>query len=248
MKTYFNKIKSFVVVAAFLMSAMQSFSQARETVPTPAPMPISGPMDYGKDASNQKLHKHIISFGFFSLLNQHISFGYDQLLGNDMVLTTQLGIIGPSANAGNYTANGSPAGAFIEGGVKLFFAPDFVTVGTTRYNSMQGYYFKPQISISSFNLTQTTNTPYYNYPPYTTTPSTTITNYTGIALMLSLGKQWILAHSVSLDVYAGIGYTIGGSSGNNDAPSNYYSFESTGAGSGGAGIAVSAGLNLGVPF
>src|SRR5271154_1591536 len=41
---------------------------------------------------------NIISFGFFSPVNQHISFGYDREMGDGMILAFQAGIIGPGFN------------------------------------------------------------------------------------------------------------------------------------------------------
>lgn len=220
-----------------LLSFAAIYLSAQETVaPTPyAQTQNNTPHNYGKDPYSAKIKKHIISFGFFSPLNQHISFGYDQLLGTDFVFTSQLGIIGPGITNSAYT--GKPVGAFGEVGAKLFFAPDFVTDGLLRYNRMQGTYFKPQIIISSFNYTSY----FYNY---TTGNQTSITNYTGVALMLNIGRQWILANSVTLDIYAGVGYAIN-SDQNTDFTGNYYSYESGGPS---FPIAGCAGLNLGVPF
>ena len=164
-------------------------------------------------------------------MNQHISFGYDQLLGTDVVLSAQIGIIGPSVTSNSY-GNGNPyttSGMFIEVGPKLFFSPDFVSVGTLRYNSMQGGYFKPEVIFSAFSTNQ--------YSMGGTN------QYSGLAVMLNFGKQWILAHSVSLDMYVGIGYGINANgNGTNEIIYNYYSYEVVGP------LAFSAGLNLGLPF
>ncbi|MGP8216212.1 MAG: hypothetical protein ACLQQ4_11645 [Bacteroidia bacterium] len=242
MKTYFNLQRKHVVTALLLILSTYVFSQDATINPgsskTTTNIPSPGPTDYGRDATTQKIKKRIISFGFFSPLNQHISFGYDQLLGTDAVLTTQLGIIGPGINNDPEI---KPSGVFVEAGVKLFFAPDFVSVGTLRYNTMQGMYFKPQIVVSVFSVTQTGYSNYYQNQANTTTT----TNYTGAALILNLGKQWILAHSVSLDIYGGIGYDINNSNNNINLDvnnGNYYSFEGV------SSIVFAGGVNIGVPF
>jgi hypothetical protein len=241
MNTLINSTKRNFAVA--ILSALSTFTFAQTYTPPPAtnaPVASSGPTDYGKDARNMKIKKRIISFGFFSPLNQHISFGYDQLMGTDIVFTSQFGIIGPGINPyGAYTNNGL-GGGFIDAGIKLFFAPDFVTDGTLRYNSMQGAYFKPQVSVSVFNL----NYSYTTYNPNNGTYSTTSDNtHTGIALILNIGKQWILAHVVSLDIYAGVGYSVNTANNNRDYISNYYSYEGV-PGS----IVGAAGVNIGIPF
>jgi len=202
------------------------------------------PHDYGKDASTQKIKKRIISFGFFSPLNRHISFGYDQLIGDDLVFTSQVGIIGPGiTNTSTYAYDQQPGGAFVEAGVKLFFSPDFVTDGMHRYNTMQGGYFKPQIIVSSFDLTNY-STNYGYYPYYNHQTNSTRVNYTGAAFMLNFGKQWMFAGSVTLDMYVGVGYSINAQS-KTDYIANYYSYLSTGST---LPLAFSAGINLGVPF
>jgi len=196
-----------------------------------------------KNVTTKKVKKSIISFGFFSPLNQHISFGYDQLLGTDIILSSQIGIIGPGVTQ---TSNPSKGG-FLEIGPKLFFSPTWTMDGMRRVNAMQGGYFKPEIVVSAFSQS---NTYYSYYPP---TPTTASTTYTGIALILNLGHQWILANSFALDMYFGIGYNISAynSSGtrsnfnNEDNGGNYYSYETVGTG---FPLAFSAGVNLGVPF
>lgn len=215
-----------VVLSLILLGySLNAHSQAKETAPAATPA-TNQPTDYGKDAASMKLKKRIISLGFFSPLNHHISFGYDQLMGTDIVFTGQFGIIEPELNVlGASYANG-PRGAFGEAGVKLFFSPNFVTIGTMRYNSMQGGYFKPQIVVSGF--------------------SDQFNSYTGAALLLNLGKQWVFANIITLDMYAGIGYSVDSSNGYYEA-GNYYSYLSTGV-QNKTGLAFSAGLNIGVLF
>jgi len=195
-----------------------------------------------KTATTKKVKKSIVSFGFFSPLNQHISFGYDQLLGTDIILSSQIGIIGPGVTQ---TTNPSKGG-FLEIGPKLFFSPTWTMDGMRRMNAMQGGYFKPEIVVSAFSQSNI----YIYYPQPPTTSSTT---YTGIAIILNLGHQWIFANSFALDMYFGIGYNISaynssgtGNNFNNEANGgNYYSYETGGSS---FPLAFAAGLNLGVPF
>jgi len=239
MKKLKDSLLKLSVFTLFLTGYSTLFGQTTPApVGVPVPLSTDTPHDYGKDPYSQKIKKRVISFGFFSLLNQHVSFGYDQLLGTDMVFSSQVGIIGPGiTNNNTYAYSQKPTGAFAEAGFKLFFSPDFVTDGTHRYNTMQGGYFKPQVVLSSFNLTTTTSG--YNQVPVSNT-----VNYTGLAILLNFGKQWILAGSVTLDMYVGIGYSVNAQS-NIDIIYNYYSYESTGSA---LPLAFSAGLNLGVPF
>ena len=197
----------------------------------------------GKNISVKKVKKSIVSFGFFSPLNQHISFGYDQIIGTDLILSSQIGIIGPGITQNS----NSTKGGFLEIGPKLFFSPTWTMDGMRRMNAMQGGYFKPEIVVSAFSQSNT----YYYYPQ---PPAANSTTYTGIALILNIGHQWIFANSFALDMYFGIGYNVSAynssgtrSNGFNteDNGGDYYSYETLGTAS---PLAFSAGVNLGVPF
>lgn len=190
------------------------------------------------NTTSKKVKKSIVSFGFFSPLNQHISIGYDQLIGTDLILSTELGLIGP----GFATSAAPPSGGFVEVGTKLFFSPTWSTDGMRRVNAMQGGYFKPQVVVSVFSDQSSS----YLYANRT---------YTGVGLILNIGHQWILSNSFALDMYFGIGYNLsylnnsGGLnnsfSTNEPSSGNYYSYTTLGSTS---PIAFSAGVNLGVPF
>lgn len=196
-------------------------------------------------AANQakQVKKAIVSFGFFSPLNRHISFGFDQLVGSNMVFTGQLGIIGPGVT--NSYSDNNPRGAFIEGGMKLFFSPDYIIVGMHRYNAMQGGYFKPQVVVSVFSENRYS----YLYNPNTNNSynTTTAQTYTGVALMLNFGKQWIIGNIFALDMYVGVGYNLTSNNNNtvNSEPEgdDYFSYLITGSD---FPLAFSAGLNLGI--
>ncbi len=191
-----------------------------------------------------KVKKAIVSFGFFSPLNHHISFGFDKLVGTNLILSTQAGIIGPGITQNS----NSSGGGFIEAGPKLFFSPDWLMDGMHRYNAMQGGYFKPEIAISVFSQADQT----YSYTNYNYTSQTNNQTYTGLALILNFGKQWIFANSFALDMYVGVGYSLSSlTSGSNvpnnasETPTNYFCYLTSGSG---FPLAFSAGINLGVPF
>ena len=237
MKTY---IKLFIGCTAFILVMMlpqKGISQHYANL---------SPGD--NNQNSKKLKKSIISFGFFSPLNRHVSFQYDQLIGTDLILSSQLGIIGPGVTQTNYPAKGF----FLEVGPKLFFSPTWIMDGMRRMNAMQGGYFKPEIIISTFSQS-------YSYYYYSYQGGGTITQshpYTGVALMLNIGHQWVMANSFSIDMYFGMGYNVSsfntsGTLNNNYTYNNepynynYYSYLTTGPD---FPLAFSAGINIGVPF
>ena len=232
MKTYTKLLTGCATLGLFLFSAQKGSSQHYANLGTE------------NNATQQKIKKTIISFGFFSPLNHHISIGYDQLLGTDIILTGQLGLIGP----GLTTETTPSTGAFLEIGTKLFFSPTWVMDGMRRMNAMQGGYFKPQFVVSAFSQN-------LYYSPYSGGPATTPRGYTGLALILNLGHQWIFSNSFSLDMYLGIGYNLSSlGSGNLNYPynsfsepqgGNYYSYISDGLD---MPLVFTGGVNLGVPF
>src|SRR6185312_7416868 len=214
-----KKSLSLVALAIFCLASL-SLSAQDYAKPTPPANTSDGPHDYSKDPYNERPKVRIISFGFFSPLVNHLSFGYDQILGTDLILSTQIGIIGVGVGNQNTTySSTSEAGAFVEAGVKLFFSPEFVTDSKyIRYNKMQGGYFKPLLVFSSFNEQQTSVTPPWNGGPQRVTNSAT---HTGSALLICFGKQWILANVLSLDMYAGMGY---GLFSDQNSTGTYYSY------------------------
>ena len=161
----------------------------------------------------------------------------------------QVGVInsGLSQQSTNAEVTGSTttvAGGYFEGGVKLFFNPDYTRDGRHGYYSIEGLYLKPQFVVSVFNTTVTSNTySYYTYPPPTTT---TQYSYTGAAVIISFGGQWMIAHTLCLDAYAGAGVSFSNANSANE-PYNYnnYSYLATG---GNVPLAVTAGVNIGLPF
>jgi len=225
MKTYTQFLPGCMVMGLLMLAPILGLSQHYANL-TPE-----------SDNSPKKIKKSIISFGFFSPLNHHISIGYDQLIGNNLILSSQVGLIGPGV-----TTTTPATGGFIEVGPKLFFSPDWLMDGMHRYNAQQGGYFKPEIALSVFSQP----TSYYSYPGPVTTSNQT---FTGVALILNFGKQWILANSFALDMYVGIGYSINTQSTSaynyNEGPTNYFSYITTGSS---FPLAFSGGINLGVPF
>jgi len=192
------------------------------------------------------IKQNFIYYGFLSTLNQHISLEYDRQFTDELMFTGEIGVInsGLDQQTSNTTYGNTTtvSGGYFEGGVKLFFNPDYTRVGKHKYYTVEGLYLKPQIVVSVFSTIITTGSSYYVYPP----PTTTQYNYTGAALMLSLGGQWMIAHTIAIDLYGGVGVSISNAySSNQPEVYNYYSYLSAGSQ---VPLAVGGGINIGLPF
>jgi len=142
------------------------------------------------------IKNRIIKVDFFAPLTGNLTFGYEQPLINSVTFTGELGIIGASV----VPVTNRAAGVFVKSGVRFYFSPDYLLDGMKRYNDFQGGYFNPEIIYSGFGFD------YNSYNQTTGVYSTRRSVNNSIALMLQFGKQWVLAKTISLDIYAGIGY------------------------------------------
>jgi len=200
-----------IALSLGLLYATSSFSQYNQPVYPQYSGHASSYYPHEHDSAITVMPKLIktnfIYFGILSAVNQHISAEYDRQMNDDVMLCGQIGIINSgfseqSNNTDIYAATTTVSGGYLEAGVKLFFNPDYTRDGSHGYYAVEGIYIKPQIAISIFSNTTTTISSYYSYPSQTTT---TQYSYTGAALLLNIGGQWIIAHSLAIDLYAGGG-------------------------------------------
>lgn len=131
-----------------------------------------------------------IEMEFFSPLTGNLTFGYEQVLNDNMSLEGKLGIIGLGVN---YT---NQRGTFFKGGVKFRLSPvdkDFLS--STSY--MEGTYLKPEIG---YNI-------YYSeeYDRLSNSNNT----YHMLSFQLIGGVQFTAADLFVFDPYIGVGYAIG---------------------------------------
>ena len=92
------------------------------------------------------MKNRLIKFDFFSPVTGNLTFGYEQVLTNNITLEGNLGIIGIGFIDDSY----NPAGLFLKGGPRLYVSPDYFFDGMKRYNDFQGAYFKPEFIYSGF--------------------------------------------------------------------------------------------------
>ena len=191
-----------------------------------------------RNTSPGNIKKRIISFEFFSPLNHNMAFGYEQVIKNQISLAGEIAIIGPGLTSDERASKGF----FLKAGPKIYFSPDWMMDGMYRFNDMQGAYLQPQIVLTYFNSVDT-------YDSGLSPSYEAKTNTFAYALLLNLGKQWVLAHVISLDLHFGIGYGGNSYSGDNDVFSfNTYKHYSHMGGTNTEPFAMSAGITIGVPI
>jgi hypothetical protein len=251
MKNITVSLSKLMALSIGLLSAACSFAQYNQTSYGGHSPSSYYPHDHDSAVTVMpKLIKtNFIYFGILSPTNQHISAEYDRQMNDDVMLSFQLGLInsGFSQQTNNTEEDDEPtttvSGGYFEGGVKLFINPDYTRHGRNGYYTVEGLYIKPQIAVSIFSNTTTTTSSNYVYPAQTTT---TQYSYTGGALLLNIGGQYIVAHSLAIDLYAGVGVSFSNAnSSNNPFTDNYFSYLTTGSN---VPLAFTGGINIGLPF
>lgn len=168
-----------------------------------------------------------IKFEFFSPLYGTLNFGYEQTLTKRISLDVGAGIIGVGFNETAEVANG----AFVRGGTRLYFSPDYYTDDLKYYSDFQGSYFRPEIIMSFFNFD-------YNDEFGVDLQG----NNASMGIQLNLGKQWAIANTVAMDLWGGLGYNINFTDESDESPFKY----AYAGGSGGFPLSFSFGFSIGV--
>jgi hypothetical protein len=153
--------------------------------------------------------KRALKINFLAPLRGYTQFNYEQNLRPGRSVELSLGVIGlgKRQQLDNSLFSSGPvyykeqAGAFVSGGYKFSKMPDYLS-GRDKYSHvLQGSYVKPEFYLGVYGQNFETN------------------NGSGIAqlnkktvvfsaLMINLGKQWVLGDKLVLDVYGGLGYVV----------------------------------------
>ncbi|MEO9482239.1 MAG: DUF3575 domain-containing protein [Ekhidna sp.] len=174
------------------------------------------------DTSYSKNKKRAIKMEFFSPLTGNTTFGYESYIKDWLSWEAKIGIIGlgVSAHDANYK------GFLFKGGPKFKLNPDFITSDLRGSHLLSGKYIRPEIIFAQYQAED----------EFFDSSSKSITS---VALMITYGRQYVLANIMTLDYHIGLGYgydssedgryNFGHSNGNSDFP-----------------IAISAGFTIGV--
>jgi hypothetical protein len=153
--------------------------------------------------SNSELYasqkKRALKLNFLSPLNNTTMVGFEQAIKPGRSFEVEVGYIG----LGWDTYGDNPSGAVVKFGWKLMRSPDFYATGMRYAHALKGGYIKPEIIFASYNAD---GDDYVPLPGFGSGYGTTRENYTGVALLLNFGKQWIFDDAFLIDLFAGIGY------------------------------------------
>jgi len=152
---------------------------------------------FGKDNYKQQ-RKNAIKFNFFSPLTGATAFSYEHSLQPGRSIEAGLGIIGLGQKLDGYKASG----IYLNAGYKFIKDPDFYMKGMRYAHILKGTYFKPELALSIYKYSNTT---YMG----SNTVSDPNTNVAMMALILNVGKQWVISDRFLIDWYVGAGYGFG---------------------------------------
>lgn len=176
--------------------------------------------------------KNIFKFNFLSPLMGATAFGYEHSLRPGRSIEARLGIIGWGQDLDDYNASG----VFTSIGYKFIKDPDFYMKGMRYAHLLKGAYFKPELAFSFYNYSNHT----YMGSNRVTDPDTKVRL---AAIILNVGKQWIIANRFSIDWYVGAGYGFG----KNDEYDNSYNYAFIGA-TDETSLVLNSGFRIGVLF
>ncbi|HEY0054399.1 MAG TPA: hypothetical protein VGB63_03495 [Pedobacter sp.] len=152
-----------------------------------------------------------IKLNFLSPLAGYTQLSYEQNVKPGRSYELTLGIIGlgKRQKVDSYETNtdGSAdfyrnaGGAFLGAGYKFIKLPNFVRNGDKYSHILQGLYAKPEIMLGAYSQNKS---PRYLNSSRNTEKETVAFG----AVIINLGKQWVLGDAFILDFYGGLGYAL----------------------------------------
>ena len=172
---------------------------------------------------NQK--KMAVKIEPFAILGGMFSGSFEKSMGPGRSWEAGLGILGLKENSL------VESGVLLRGGYKFINTPDYMVKGMRYAHILKGAYVKPEFVFSSFtNIMESTNfiSSTGTWPNQTNTyeKSTTTNRYTGSALVLNFGKQWVFSNIFLVDLFLGLGI---GYSGNRELSKSTSTFTTSGS-------------------
>lgn len=157
---------------------------------------------------NQK--KMAVKIEPFAILGGMFSGSFEKSMGPGRSWEAGLGILGLKENSF------VESGVLLRGGYKFINTPDYMVKGMRYAHILKGAYVKPEFVFTSFtnimesyNFISSTGT-WPNPVTNTYEKSTTTNRYTGSALVLNFGKQWVFSNIFLVDLFLGLGIGYSG--------------------------------------
>ena len=146
--------------------------------------------------------KNAFKIGLFSPLTGALNLGYERSIKPGMSLEGSIGLIG----LGQDLDGNNAGGGYLKAGIKFISTPDFELRGMRYSHLLKGFYFRPEVIISVYqrDIETFTYNPILGYFEYSDIRKDVIAG----ALMLNVGKQWVMSDVFLVDLFVGVGYGL----------------------------------------
>jgi len=177
--------------------------------------------------------KNNIKIAFLSPLFGSTELSYERSIKPGRSWEMALGIIG----LGFDTYDMNATGVYTKFAYKMIRKPDYYSHRMHYSHILKGAYIAPELALRYLSY----ETESYDYNTGDYIGKETV-NQTGIALMLKVGKQWVIEDGFIIDFYVGAGYGIGGDDQQEPLPYGFI------AGTSDLPLAFTSGLRIGWAF
>ena len=150
-----------------------------------------------------KLQRNIIKFQPLSLLNQHVTIGYERLISKRISIETKAGFVIASSRI-NSSHQQKHDGLTLRSGVKFILSQNLFSIKPKTRHPLSGIYIKPELAFSYLDRSYN-RTDFEWYTMYAEVYHIEEQGMTAAA-NLNIGKQWISASGFSVDFSFGMGY------------------------------------------
>lgn len=181
-----------------------------------------------------------IKINFLAPLLGYSQFTYEQSIKPGQDWEATLGIIGLGKNPeleyyGSTNEKVDARGVFFGAGYKFIRMPNFVRRGERMWHVLHGSYIKPHIVLGTYTR---------NVIAYGASPADVQRKDIQFgALLINIGRQWVLGDIMLLDIYFGLGYSFDNTKDDDYLDDGYkYAF----LGGGDSNFGVTAGIKIGI--
>jgi hypothetical protein len=161
-------------------------------------------------------NRQVIKINPFSFAFNHISFAYESVIKVGMNLDVEAGYINSEINPEVSTLFKSGlnnsihnSGMYFKPGIKFFLGEDFSIKGLKYAHPLKGRYIKLDLAVSYINFQDLSHVYSSYYNNYSVATQTVYSNMNAVAYggFVNYGRQFILGNILTLDYYAGVGFT-----------------------------------------
>ncbi len=160
-------------------------------------------------------NRQVIKISPFSAAFSHLTVAYESVIKVGMNLDIEAGYINSEINndAGQLFRTGlnnslHHSGIYFKPGMKFFLGEDFSIKGLKYAHPLKGRYIKLDLAVSYINFEDLSRV-YSSNTMYSVATQTVYSNMNTVAYggFVNYGRQFILGNILTLDYYAGIGFT-----------------------------------------